>query len=184
MEPLLVSLSLSALAELADRSQIAVVFMALRWGRFWPVLIGVVLASLINHIGSLGALPVINLFEPSAGLKLALGFGYGLLAVTTWVIERLRQIEAAPPFLGIAYQTTLFFAFAETGDQSQAAFRSLTQQYGATFSVHIGSAIGITLTACVAAGLAARLLQRLPSLAKRYCIPVGFLALALLIVSK
>jgi putative Ca2+/H+ antiporter (TMEM165/GDT1 family) len=180
MEPFLVSLSMNALTEIADTSQLVTLIMALRWGRFWPVMLGVVLASSISHIGSQWIPGSITLFDSSYGLRARVSFAYVAAAVFIVFAERKRPAETKSKSGMILLQTTLFFLLAESGDRSYTATQALMQQYGSVAGVHAGSSLGIALASCLVAGPAATLLQRLPDFAKQYCIALGLLILGLL----
>jgi putative Ca2+/H+ antiporter (TMEM165/GDT1 family) len=180
MEPFLVSLSMNALTEIADISQLVTFVMALRWGRFWPVILGVLLASSLNHIGSIWITETVNFANPSSGLRATISIVYLLAAILILSAERKHTIARNLTFGKIVLQTTLFFVLAESGDRSYAATQALMKQYGSVIGVHVGSCLGIAIASCLVAGPATTLLQRLPDLAKRYCIPFGLLILGLL----
>lgn len=180
MESFLVSLSMNALTEIADTSQLVTFVMALRWGRFWPVILGVMLASTLNHIGSNWMSQTVNIAAHSYGIRATFIAVYLVAAILMLVAERRHTIASNLAFGKIALQTTLFFALAEFGDRSYAATQALLQQYGTTPGVQAGSSLGIAIASCIVAGPAATMLQRLPESARRYCIPLGLTILALL----
>jgi putative Ca2+/H+ antiporter (TMEM165/GDT1 family) len=180
MEAFLVSLSMNALTEIADISQLVAFVMALRWGRFWPVISGVLLASSLNHIGSHWIPETVNFAVPSSGLKASISIVYLVAAVLILIAERKHVIANNLTFGRIVLQTTLLFALAEFGDRSYTATQALMQQFGSGIGVHAGSSLGIASASCLVAFPATTLLQRLPDFARRYCIPLGLLIVGLL----
>ncbi|MFN7174635.1 MAG: TMEM165/GDT1 family protein, partial [Thermaurantiacus tibetensis] len=57
MEAFLVSTGLVALAEIGDKTQLLAILLAARFRRPWPIVLGILVATLVNHAfaGALGA---------------------------------------------------------------------------------------------------------------------------------
>src|SRR5215469_12989736 len=108
MEAFLVSITSIAIAEMGDRTQLLSLLLAARFRRPWPILAGVLLATLANHA--------------AAGL---VGVWFGsLLIMSLWTLKPDKLDEAGPgagPKAGAFLTTLVAFFVAEIGDKTQIA---------------------------------------------------------------
>ena len=96
MESLLVSTGVVALAEIGDKTQLLAFILAARFKKPVPIILGILLATVLNHglAGALGAWITATL-EPQT---LRWGLGVSFLAMAVWTlipdkIEALVQVS-------------------------------------------------------------------------------------------
>src|SRR3974377_373456 len=96
MESFLVSISTVAIAEMGDRTQLLSLMLAARFRRPWPILAGVLCATLANHAaaGFIGAR--LGRFLPPTVLDAVVGVS--MLAMALWALhsDTLDEGAAAP----------------------------------------------------------------------------------------
>ena len=94
MEALLLSTGLVALAEVGDKTQLLSFILAARYQRPLPIVLGILLATLVNHglAASLGQL-LASLLGPET-LQWILGLGF--IAMAGWILVPDKEDELAP----------------------------------------------------------------------------------------
>lgn len=146
MEALAVPTFIVALAEIGDKTQLLALLLAARYRRPWPIIWGIVVATLANHAaaGLLGNI-VSDLLSPVM-LRWILALSFALVAVWTLVPDRLDDDDAR---LGRAYgpflATLIAFFIAEMGDKTQVATVMLAAQYPQLVLVVIGTTLGMLI---------------------------------------
>lgn len=146
MEALAVPTFIVALAEIGDKTQLLALLLAARYRRPWPIIWGIVVATLANHAaaGLLGNI-VSDLLSP-AMLRWILALSFALVAVWTLIPDRLDDDDAR---LGRAYgpflATLIAFFIAEMGDKTQVATVMLAAQYPQLVLVVIGTTLGMLI---------------------------------------
>lgn len=146
MEALLVSTGIIALAEIGDKTQLLALVLAARFRRPWPILLGVLVATLANHAlaAALGAW-ITTVLGPHA-LRWILGLSFIAMAVWTLVPDRLDEPGvAAPARRGVFAATVIAFFLIEMGDKTQVATVALAAQYATWATVVIGTTLGMLL---------------------------------------
>lgn len=146
LESLLVPTGIVALAEIGDKTQLLALLLAARFRRPWPIIWGIVVATLANHFaaGALGNF-VASLFS-AATLAWILAASFAVVALWTLVPDKLDDDEASGlrrygPFL----TTLIAFFLAEMGDKTQIATVMLAAQYPHLLMVVIGTTLGMLL---------------------------------------
>lgn len=146
MEALAVPTFIVALAEIGDKTQLLALLLAARYRRPWPIIWGIVVATLANHAaaGLLGNI-VSDLLSPVM-LRWILALSFALVAVWTLIPDRLDDDDAR---LGRAYgpflATLIAFFIAEMGDKTQVATVMLAAQYPQLILVVIGTTLGMLI---------------------------------------
>ncbi|NGP53484.1 TMEM165/GDT1 family protein [Thioalkalivibrio sp. XN8] len=184
LEAFLVPLGVVALAELGDKSQLLSFMLAARFRVVAPIVAGIFVAALANHLlaGAVGAWLVATLGPE--GLRWAVGGGF--LAIALWLLvpDRDAPEEALPAARFGAFGTTLLaFFIAEFGDKTQVSAVALVAHYEAFLPVVAGTTLGMTLANVPGVFLGDRLAARLPVRAITLVAAgvfgvLGFLALA------
>ncbi|WP_304639758.1 TMEM165/GDT1 family protein [Pseudomonas sp.] len=146
MEAFLVSTGIVALAEIGDKTQLLALVLAARFRRPWPIVWGVLVATLLNHAlaGALGQLISLYVDERLLQALVALSF----LAVAAWTLvpDKLDEEDTARIGRYGAFMATLVaFFIAEMGDKTQVATVVLAAQYEALVAVVIGTTLGMML---------------------------------------
>lgn len=162
MSAFLLSTLLIFVAELGDKSQLVALWFATRY-RWWIVLAGVTAATLVVHLGSVGAGRVLEEVLPERLLLVIVGLSFFLFAAWSLRGDTLEdedtRIRGGLGAFGIV--TTAFF-ISELGDKTQLATVSIAGRESDWVSVWLGSTIGMVAAdaLAIAIGLAAG--KRLP----------------------
>jgi len=152
------SFAVVALAEMGDKTQLIAFSLATRYRRPWTVMLGILLATLLNHaLAATAGVWLARLIQPWA-LALLLGvtfIGFGVWALFPDTAEEPGQRPGWGPLLS----TIVIFFLAEMGDKTQLATVALGARYASTALVTAGTTAGM-LAADGAAVFAATRLDR------------------------
>jgi len=180
LESLFVPTLIVALAEIGDKTQLLALFLAARFRRPWPIIWGMVVATLANHLvaGAVGNW-VAGLLSPAV-LSWILAASFIAVALWTLIPDKLDDDESSNlkrygPFL----TTLIAFFLAEMGDKTQVATVMLAAQYPHFMMVVIGTTLGMLIAnvpVVLAGNFAA---DRLPLTLIRRLAAAAFAALAL-----
>ena len=146
LESLLVPTGIVALAEIGDKTQLLALLLAARFRRPWPIIWGIVVATLANHFAA-GAIGnwVAGLFAP-ATLAWLLTVSFAAVALWTLVPDKLDgDEESGLKRYGPFVTTLIAFFLAEMGDKTQIATVMLAAQYPHLLLVVIGTTLGMLL---------------------------------------
>ncbi|RDZ29486.1 TMEM165/GDT1 family protein [Lysobacter silvisoli] len=167
-----------ALAEIGDKTQLLALLLAARFRRPWPIVAGILVATLLNHALAawLGAL-VAQWLQPHT-LRWIVAASF--LAVALWTLkpDRIDEGETLPA-RGAFVATTIAFFVAEIGDKTQVATVLLAAKYSPLWEVVAGTTVGMLLANVPVVLLGSRFADRLPLKAARYTAAAVFAALAL-----
>ncbi len=180
LEALFVPTLIVALAEIGDKTQLLALLLAARFRRPWPIIGGIVVATLANHFAAAAAGNwVAGWFSP-ATLSWMLTASFVAVALWTLIPDQLDDDENTRfkrygPFL----TTLIAFFIAEMGDKTQVATVMLAAQYPQLLWVVIGTTLGMLIAnvpVVLAGNFAA---ERLPLTLIRRLAASAFAALAL-----
>jgi putative Ca2+/H+ antiporter (TMEM165/GDT1 family) len=148
METFLISAGIVAVSEIGDKTQLLSLLLAARFKRPAPIILGILLATLLNHAiaGAVGGL-VAAALSPDI-LKWGLGLMFVAMGVWALVPDKLDDddsVKEAATFLGILWITTLMFFIAEMGDKTQFATAALAARLGDVVMVVAGTTVGMLL---------------------------------------
>lgn len=166
MESLLVSTGVVALAEMGDKTQLLSLLLAARYRKPWPIIAGILIATLVNH-GFAGALGGWITHMVGAGL-LRWILGLGFIAMGAWMLipDKLDDAEQPRPVkgtIGVLGTTIAAFFFAEMGDKTQIATVALAARFsGDVLAVVAGTTLGMMLANVPAVLLGERFAHKLP----------------------
>ncbi|WP_194744472.1 TMEM165/GDT1 family protein [Thermaurantiacus tibetensis] len=160
MEAFLVSTGLVALAEIGDKTQLLAILLAARFRRPWPILGGIVAATLLNHAlaAAVGAAAAEWLSGPWFGRAVGLGF----LLMAAWALVPDRADEPRVRDGGVFWTTALAFFLVEMGDKTQVATALLAARYQAVVAVTAGTTLGMMLANAPAVWLGERITRVVP----------------------
>ncbi len=163
MESLLVSIGVVTLGEMGDKTQLLAMLLAARYRRPWPIVAGILVATLANHAmaGALGGW-VASLMGPQV-LRWVIGASF--LAMAAWMLipDRLDDDGPAAARHGGVFATTLVaFFLAEMGDKTQLATVALAARFEDLAAVVVGTTIGMLLANVPAVFLGDKLAARVP----------------------
>ncbi len=146
LESLLVSTGIVALAEIGDKTQLLALVLAARFRKPWPIVAGIIVATLLNHfIAGVVGNWVAGFFTP-AMLHAILAIAFLVVAGWTLIPDKLDEDEASRVRYRGAFITTLItFFIAEMGDKTQIATVMLAAQYDYLFMVVAGTTLGMLI---------------------------------------
>ncbi len=164
LEAFLVSTGVVALAEIGDKTQLLSFVLAARFRRPWPIVWGILVATLANHAlaGAVGTWVVRMLGPEALGWVLGISF----LAMAAWMLKPdvLHADDArAPAGLGVFGTTLVAFFLAEMGDKTQVATVALAAKFVAFQAVVIGTTLGMMLANVPAVLLGERVTKLVPT---------------------
>jgi len=162
MEAFLVSLAGVATAEMGDRTQLLALVLAARYRKPWPILAGVLCATLANH-GIAGFIGVWfgKLLTPA---MLDAAVGVSMIAMAAWTLKDdvLEKEPSATSNAGAFIATVVAFFIAEIGDKTQIATIALAAAYANLLAVVGGTTCGMLLANAPVIFLGNLFAQRLP----------------------
>jgi putative Ca2+/H+ antiporter (TMEM165/GDT1 family) len=180
LEALLVSTAVVAIGELGDKTQLLTLMLAARYGKPWPIVGGILVATLANHtlagwIGSWvrGALP------PEV---LRWGLALSFFAVALWALkpDEFADDEAPPASNRSVFAVTVIaFFLAEMGDKTQIATAMLAARFDSLAAVVAGTTLGMLLVDAPTAFIGKAAAERIPFRAVRIAAAVLFAGLGL-----
>ena len=178
---LLSSFLVVALAEMGDKTQLVALSMASRYRRPWTVLLGILIATTINHAlaASVGVWTANRIPAALVEWVLALGFvGFGVGAL---VPDNSVELARAPTWGPLATTAMMFF-LAEMGDKTQLATVALAARFGSPAAVTAGTTLGMLAADALAVFAGTYLATRLPMIWIRRASAVLFFAFGLTII--
>ncbi|MDO4681547.1 MAG: TMEM165/GDT1 family protein [Lautropia sp.] len=164
MEAFLISTGIVTLAEIGDKTQLLALLLAARYRQPIPIIVGILIATLVNHAlaGALGAL--IHAWVSPDTLRWVLGLSFLIMAGWILIPDDAPADEVdRHNRLGVFGATLLAFFLAEMGDKTQVATVALAIRYDAMMGVVLGTTAGMMLANVPAVLLGDRLANRLPT---------------------
>ncbi|QWA31780.1 MULTISPECIES: TMEM165/GDT1 family protein [Pseudomonas] len=183
MESLLVPTAIVALAEIGDKTQLLALILAARFRKPWPIIAGIVAATLANHAaaGAVGAW--VSSFFTESVLHWILAASFTATALWTLVPDKMDDEESSNARRFGPFVTTLIaFFLAEIGDKTQVATVMLAAQYPHLIMVIIGTTLGMLIAnvpVVLAGNFAA---EKLPLTLIRRLAATAFVVLAIVAV--
>ena len=177
MEAFLVSVAVVALGEMGDKTQLLALMLAVRYRRPWPIVAGILVATLFNHTlaGLVGSW--IRTVVPPDVLRWLLALS--LFAVAAWALKPDTLDDAAPATtrLGVFGITVVAFFLAEMGDKTQIATAILAARFDALAAVIAGTTAGMLIADVPAVFIGRLAADRIPFRAVRLVAALLFAAL-------
>jgi Ca2+/H+ antiporter, TMEM165/GDT1 family len=147
IEAFFISSALVALAEVGDKTQLLSLMLAARYRRPWPIIAGILVATLANHALAAGLGAWVTQWLGPELLRWLLAASF--LAMAAWMLvpDKLDE-DAAPRRLqhwGVFGLTLAAFFLAEMGDKTQVATVMLAAQHGTHAAGYAAVVAGTTL---------------------------------------
>ncbi|HEY8352695.1 MAG TPA: TMEM165/GDT1 family protein [Sphingomonadales bacterium] len=158
----LVSAGVVAVAELGDRTQLLTLLLVARWRRPWPIVAGILVATLLNHALAAAVGQLVAGFIPEDILRWVLGLSF--IAMALWALkpDDLDETPAVRSGLGTFLATTVLFFLVEMGDKTQLATAALAARYDHLVLVTAGTTLGMMIANAPVAFGGEALIRRLP----------------------
>jgi putative Ca2+/H+ antiporter (TMEM165/GDT1 family) len=163
MESILVSTGVVALAEIGDKTQLLAFILAARFKKPVPIILGILLATLVNHglAGALGAW-ITSSVTPEV-LRWGLGLSFLGMAVWTLIPDKIEEEETQVAVrFGVFGATLITFFLAEMGDKTQIATIALAAHYASPVMVVIGTTLGMLIADVPAVFVGDKLADKIP----------------------
>ena len=146
LEAFLISTGVVALGEMGDKTQLLAFLLATKFKRPVPIILGILVATLLNHAtaGWVG-----NWIAAQLGPEvLRWIIGVSFLAMAAWMLipDKLdAESVGAPQRFGVFGTTVVAFFLAEMGDKTQIATVALAARYDSLLAVVAGTTLGMML---------------------------------------
>ena len=163
MESLLVSTGVVALAEIGDKTQLLAFILAARFKKPVPIILGILLATIVNHglAGALGAW-ITQTVSPEI-LRWVLGLSFIGMAIWTLIPDKIEEEETqVARRFGVFGATLITFFLAEMGDKTQIATVAMAAHYASPLMVVIGTTMGMLIADVPAVFVGDKLASRIP----------------------
>lgn len=162
MEALLISTGVVALAEIGDKTQLLAFILAAKFRKPVPIILGILVATLLNHAGA-GALGAwITSLISAETLRWILGISF--IAMAAWILvpDKFDEEDAKLARFGVFTTTLIAFFLAEMGDKTQIATVALAAQYQSIIAVVAGTTLGMMIANVPAVLLGDKAANRIP----------------------
>lgn len=161
MEAFLLSAAIVAVAEVGDKTQLLSLVLITRYRQPVPILLGIVLATLVNHAAAAWIGHAAATWMDPTILRYLLGASF--LAMALWVLlPDAMDDEATPRYGGVLLTTLALFFLAEIGDKTQIATIALGARYENVAAVVAGTTLGMLLANAPVVLGGRYIMQRLP----------------------
>jgi putative Ca2+/H+ antiporter (TMEM165/GDT1 family) len=163
MNVFLTATGVVALAEMGDKTQLLALLLAARFRKPVPIILGILLATLVNH-GIAGWIGMwIAQWLTATVLRWSVGLLFLGMAAWTLIPDRIEEGEARiATRLGVFGATLVTFFLAEMGDKTQIATLALAAHYTAPLLVVAGTTLGMLIADVPAVFVGDRLAARIP----------------------
>lgn len=184
MEAFLVSITTIAVAEIGDRTQLLSLLLAARYRRPWPIIAGILCATLANHaVAGVVGVWFGSLLKPRT-LDIVVGISMIVMAIWTLKPDQLDENTGASGTTGAFLATLTSFFIAEIGDKTQIATLALAAAYPSLLAVVAGTTAGMMLANVPVVFLGKAFANRLPLKAIHYGAALLFIVLGLIFLAR
>src|SRR3546814_451515 len=163
MDVLFASALVVALAEIGDKTMLLAVALAARFRKPWPIIAGILLATLANHaVAAWAGTMVAGLLDGTA-FRIAVGVGFLAMAAWAMIPDKLDDAsEGGNRRFGAFLTTLVAFFIVEIGDKTQIATIGLGARYQSVALVTFGTTAGMLLANVPAVLLGDRITRIVP----------------------
>ena len=177
-----ISALLEALAEMGDRTQLLTILLASRYRKPGAILLGVLVATLANHIlAALAGYYVSSLLDAKWFRYL---IGISFIAMAGWVLIPDKESDAGEETSqrSVFLTTVIAFFIVEMGDKTQIATAALAARYANVWVVAAGTTTGMMLANIPAALFGQAVTRVVPLSVMRYLSAAIYVVLGLVSV--
>ncbi len=168
LEAFLVSVLVVALGELGDKTQLLTLVLAARFRKPWPIIAGILVATLANHTIAAWLGHWVRDAVPPEILRWCLALSF--FAVAAWALkpDHFDASDApAPSDRNVFVVTVVAFFLAEIGDKTQIATAMLAAKFDSLIAVVAGTTLGMLLVDAPTAFIGDAAAKRIPFRAVR-----------------
>ena len=185
MESFIISTGVVTLSEIGDKTQLLAFILAARFKKPLPIILGILVATLLNHglAGALGAW-IMSQVTPNT-LKWILGVLFLVMAAWTLIPDKMDDDDSTAKKLGkfgVFGTTMVTFFLAEMGDKTQLTTVMLAAHYTPVIAVIAGTTLGMLIADVPAVFVGNKLADRIPMKWVRWTAALVFAVLGLIIL--
>ena len=142
MTALWTSFLVVVLAEMGDKTQLIALALATRYRRPWTIMLGILVATVLNHSLAATAGVWIARLLPPVALTWVLAIGFIAFGVWTLVPDDTPETGERERW-GPLLTTIVVFFLAEMGDKTQLATVALGARFASASWVTVGTTLGM-----------------------------------------
>jgi putative Ca2+/H+ antiporter (TMEM165/GDT1 family) len=149
--------------------------LAARFRKPWPIIAGILVATLLNHAGAAWVGSWATSFLGERTLVLILGVSF--LVMAAWILVPDKLDDAGVPERlahGVFLTTAILFFIAEIGDKTQVATVMLAARYPSLMEVVLGTTLGMMIANVPVVMFGGALAARMPVATMRRIASVAF----------
>ncbi|GGY92724.1 TMEM165/GDT1 family protein [Novosphingobium colocasiae] len=185
MEALLTSTAVVALAEIGDKTQLLAIVLATRFRKPWPIVGGILVATLANHFLAALVGEQASSFLDGQWFRYAVAISFIAMAGWTLIPDKFDEDEEAKPSrFGPFLATTIAFFLVEMGDKTQIATIALGARFHSVLPVMAGTTLGMMIANVPAVFLGNELVRRVPLNVVRTVAALLFLGIGLWLLAQ
>ena len=145
MEALLTSTLSVAIAEIGDKTQLLALLLICRFRKPWPIIAGMLAATLLNHAGAAWIGEFISRWLDPKIMTWLVAIAFIAMAIWILVPDKMDDEESPLDKYGPFMATFVLFFIAEIGDKTQIATVLLAAKYDSLVQVITGTTLGMML---------------------------------------
>lgn len=145
MEPLLVSTGVVTIAEIGDKTQLLAMVLAARYRRPVPIVLGILVATLLNHALAAGLGVLVAQWLEGRLFQAAVGLAFIVMAGWALIPDKEDEDAASHTHGGVFLTTAVAFFLVEIGDKTQIATSLLAARFENLLLVTAGTTLGMML---------------------------------------
>jgi Predicted membrane protein len=184
MEALLVSTAVVAIAEIGDKTQLLAIILAARFRRPVPIILGVLVATLVNHALAAWAGTAVAAWIGPDLLRWILGLSFLAMAVWILVPDKVDEDTRLAAGHGAFLTTLIAFFLLEIGDKTQIATIALAARFDDVLWVTAGTTLGMMLTNVPAVLVGKFAAERIPLKLVRGVAAAIFAVMGIVVLTK
>jgi putative Ca2+/H+ antiporter (TMEM165/GDT1 family) len=182
MEALLTSTAVVAIAEIGDKTQLLAIVLAARFRRPVPIVLGILVATLLNHALAAGFGYLVAQWLTGRTFQIVLGLAFIAMAAWALIPDKEDEGAAARSAGGVFLTTMIAFFLVEIGDKTQIATSLLAARFQNVALVTVGTTAGMMLANVPAVFLGEAVTRIVPMKIVRTAAALVFAAIGLWIV--
>jgi len=162
VEAFLVSTGVVALGEMGDKTQLLAMLLAVRFRKPVPIVLGILVATLLNHAGAGLVGGWVARALGTDVLRWVIGISFIAMAGWMLVPDKIDDGETTTQRFGVFGTTLVAFFLAEMGDKTQIATVALAARYQDLVAVVAGTTLGMLIADVPAVFVGDRLARKVP----------------------
>ena len=182
--PFVMSTGLVAIAEMGDKTQILAMLLAARFRKPMPIIAGIFVATVANHLLAAGVGVAAGEFLKGPWMKWGLGLAFLAFGAWTLIPDKFEDKDAPKERAGasVFWTTLVTFFLVEIGDKTQIATVALAARFHQVLLVAAGTTLGMMIADVPAVFLSQAAADRLPLKQIRWVAAASFAAIGLWIL--